>query len=123
MCILYRRCVGHNTQLFDYLLQPDDLLYIREYAGNTFVVDMRKWLLKELPHFNGAVIADVVFSSDRKRSCWLVRLLSAANCAKRTSSVAVHPDDGTQKFIQAGGRLWVELFQCPNINVRVLDQH
>lgn len=61
MCVLYRRYVGHNTQLFDYLLQAGDLLYIREHTGNAFVVDMRKRLFKELPHFNGAVIANVVF--------------------------------------------------------------
>lgn len=37
--------------------------------------------------------------------------------------VAVHPDDGTQKFIQAGSCLWIELFQRPDINIGVLDQH
>lgn len=61
MCVLYCRCVGHNTQFFHYLLQPGDLLYIWEHTSNAFVVDMRKWLFKELPHFNSAVIADVVF--------------------------------------------------------------
>ena len=48
MCVLYRRCVGHNTQLFDYLLQAGDLRYIRKHTGTAFVVDMRKRLFKEL---------------------------------------------------------------------------